>query len=152
MNIRAAFIHVIGDLIQSVGVLIAAIIIWVNPSLQIADPICTFLFSILVIGTTWMLVRDVVHVLMEGVPGHIDIDLVQHDLMSVKGVLKIHNLHIWSISSGRVALNVHVVAKDDIMPHSLLEKCRAVAEKYGIQHSTIQVENSDCRTHSNHSH
>jgi len=108
MNVRAALIHVIGDLVQSIGVLIAAFVIKYWPELRIADPICTFLFSGLVLATTIGLVRDASHVLMEGVPRNIDYNQVRFDLKTIDGVLAVHDLHIWSLTLDRNALTVHL--------------------------------------------
>ncbi|CAG2120629.1 unnamed protein product, partial [Medioppia subpectinata] len=108
MNVRAALIHVIGDLIQSVGVLIAALIIHLRPDYKIADPICTFIFSVLVMFTTYGIMRDAVYVLMEGFPRHMDYTAVKKDLMDIDGVHSVHSLHIWSLTMSRQTLSVHL--------------------------------------------
>lgn len=139
INVSAAFIHVLGDAIQSVGVMIAAGLIWYNPDYKIADPICTFLFSIVVLFTTTRLIRQSVAVLMEGVPEGISPDEVEENLLNINGVIDIHDLHIWSLSVGKPSLSVHILANDD--SKLVLTDCtKMLAEKYNIHHSTIQVE------------
>jgi len=139
LNVKAAFIHVVGDAIQSFGVMIAAAFIWYEPEWRIADPLCTFLFSILVLFTTTRLIKQSVAVLMEGVPEGLDPDEVEQALMDVPGVLAVHDLHIWSLSVGKPSLSVHLYCRDDAA-HVLAAANRMCAKKYNIHHSTIQVE------------
>lgn len=108
MNVRAALIHVIGDLVQSIGVLIAAIVIKFEPSFRLADPICTFLFSGLVLATTVGLIRDGVTILMEGVPRSIEYSSLRRDLKSIDGVRSVHSLHAWSLTLDKNAIAVHL--------------------------------------------
>ena len=138
VNVRAAMIHVIGDIIQSIGVLIAAIIIFFFPDYTICDPICTFLFSILVMFTTIPIVGDCVNVLMEGSPQNIDTEKVINDINKIEGVEDTHDLHIWSLSLGKPALSVHLKTTQ---PSNTLKKAtKLIKDKYQIFHSTIQVE------------
>src|SRR4051812_48486353 len=139
MNVKAALIHVIGDALQSVGVMIAAGLIWYNPDWHVADPLCTFLFSILVLFTTTRLIKQSVGVLMEGVPEGINPDEVEEALKNVPGVLAVHDLHIWSLSVGKPSLSVHLYCSDDAS-HVLAAANRMCAAQYNIHHSTIQVE------------
>ena len=98
MNIRAAFIHLVGDTIQSIGVIISALVIYFfGQDYTIADPICTFVFSILVMFTTIPLTRECINVLMEGTPLTIEIDNFRSELLKVEGVLDVHDLHVWSL-------------------------------------------------------
>jgi solute carrier family 30 (zinc transporter), member 2 len=101
--VQAAFIHVVGDLVQSIGVVIASIIIWVDPRAHLADPICTFLFSILVLFTTVNILRQAGGTLLNAVPAHIDFDAVMADFRALPGVTDVHDLHIWTISSRTVS-------------------------------------------------
>ena len=139
-----AFIHVIGDFVQTIGVLIAGIIIWVEPSLVIADPICTFIFSIIVLVTTIGILRDTLHVLMEGVPLDVEIVSVVNDLRAIPGVADVHDLHIWSITMGRAALTVHLRLESGadaaVGTRVLHEAERVICGKYKIHHTTIQIE------------
>lgn len=108
INVRAAFIHVLGDFFQSLGVLIASLVIYFFPNYRIIDPICTFFFSIIVLITTLTIMRDVLNVLMEGIPKGIDIKEVQRTLLNIDGVRKVHNLRIWSLSLDKAALSTHL--------------------------------------------
>ncbi|CAB3986478.1 zinc transporter 2 [Paramuricea clavata] len=108
VNVRAAFIHVIGDLCQSLGVLIAALIIKFKPNWSIADPICTFVFSVIVLFTTITVLRDALLVLMEGTPKGIDLNEIKERLEKIEGVRALHDLHVWSLTVGTTALSAHV--------------------------------------------
>ncbi|XP_070547005.1 proton-coupled zinc antiporter SLC30A2-like [Ptychodera flava] len=141
INVRAAFIHVLGDLIQSVGVLVAAYIIKYRPEAKIVDPICTFIFSILVLFTTLNILKDAVHVLMEGAPKDIDYNKVKEDLMAIQGVQMAHSLHIWSLTMSKPALAVHLAIDPSADSHRILRMAtRKMRNKYQIHHTTIQVE------------
>ncbi|CAN7988872.1 unnamed protein product, partial [Ixodes hexagonus] len=109
LNVRAAFIHVLGDLIQSVGVLLAAIIIYFCPSCGMVDPICTLMFSVIVLVTTLAILKEALNVLMEGIPRSVDYRQVRAMLLSVRGVARVHDLHIWSLSLDKLAVSAHVV-------------------------------------------
>ena len=136
--------HAIGDLIQSVGVAIAGALIWWqsdvngNHQWQLADPICTFLFSILVLATTWGLIGSSVHVLMEGTPEGCDPEAIGSALRSIPNVTRVHELHIWSITVGVPSLSVHLETPE---PSLSLQAARALlADEFGITHVTIQTE------------
>lgn len=141
LNLRAAMIHVIGDLLQSVGVLVAAGLIWWKPEWKIADPICTFLFSILVLLTTVRIVRESFHVLMEGTPEGIDLLDVSHVLKGLHQVDNVHDLHIWSIKIGRPALSVHLRILPEADDALVLRQAQELLlNAFNICHSTIQIE------------
>lgn len=158
INLRAAFIHVIGDLVQSVGVLIASGVIWYNENWRIADPICTLLFSVIVIVSTFFICRDILNILMEGksdgfvfhtiiilgAPKNINIEDVYKDLHSVQGVERAHDLHVWAISPGNSALTAHVTVNPDQCQQRILVQIQEIlCSKYTIHHSTIQVEKNE---------
>ncbi|EYB91649.1 hypothetical protein Y032_0203g1812 [Ancylostoma ceylanicum] len=107
VNVRAAFIHVIGDLIQSIGVLIAALVIKFT-GWELADPICTFFFSVIVLFTTIHVLRDIFFVLMEATPRHMDFNAVKEDLSALENVQSVHDLHMWSLNMDKTALSVHL--------------------------------------------
>eukprot|EP00117_Sycon_ciliatum_P009729 scpid57515/ scgid11904/ Zinc transporter 2; Solute carrier family 30 member 2 len=143
INVRAAFIHVIGDMVQSVGVLIAAYIIYYYPQYSIVDPICTFLFSGLVLLTTLSVFRDGIHVLMEGSPKNISYSSVKSDLEAIEGVMMAHSLHMWCLTMGKSALAVHLVVEPgrSALQQEVLEKAQNIARnKYNMIHTTVQVE------------
>ncbi|XP_037516486.1 zinc transporter 2 isoform X2 [Rhipicephalus sanguineus] len=141
INIRAAFIHVLGDLLQSIGVLISAYIIKYNSQYKIADPICTFIFSALVLFTTVSILRDAVFILMEGFPRDLSYNTVKSALQSIKGVRMAHSLHVWSLTANRCALAVHLAIDPDTDQAAVLQAAQKLVRKsFGIHSSTIQVE------------
>ncbi|RCH92551.1 hypothetical protein CU097_009740 [Rhizopus azygosporus] len=143
INLRAAALHVIGDLLASVGVLISSIILIFKPDYTIVDPLCTFLFSILVLYTTYHLVKDSLAVLMEGVPGNIHPDLIEKSLLGVPGVIAVHDLHVWTLSPGKYSLTAHIKVDHtaDISYDEVLSKGQhIVCDVYGVHHSTLQIE------------
>ncbi|KAI9219974.1 cation efflux protein, partial [Blastocladiella britannica] len=146
MNLRAAVIHIIGDIVSSLGVIISSVIVTFWPEWVIVDPICTFLFSVIVMFTTFRLVKDSMVVLMEGTPSHIDPAAVEHDLASVPFVVSVHDLHIWTLTVGKEALAVHLcVSRSASDPSHVADGVLAAAHeilctKYGVHHATIQIE------------
>ena len=141
VNLRASFIHILGDAIQNIGVLIAGIIIYFFPKYSIADPICTYVFSIIVGFTTINILKDCIFVLMEGSPVDIDIDELENDLKKIKGVKEIHDLHVWSLSIGKINLSCHICCDN---PQKTLTKAKKmIKKKYKIDHITIQVEDNN---------
>lgn len=125
-------------MIQSIGVILAAGLIWVNPSLKLADPIITFIFSVIVMITTIRIVRDCIRVLMEATPSHINIEEFKEKLKSVQGVIGIHDFHIWSLSEDKPSMSAHIYTNMD--QQIVLKKATKVCRLYGIYHSTIQIE------------
>ena len=110
INVDAAFLHVLGDCLMSVGVIIAATIIYFFPSLWYADPLCTYLFSIIVFVTTLPIIKNIIIVMMEGAPKQIDVEKLREDIYRVCGedISDVHDLHVWTISVGKVSMTVHV--------------------------------------------
>ncbi|XP_029039598.2 zinc transporter 2-like isoform X1 [Osmia bicornis bicornis] len=146
INVRAAFIHVVGDFIQSVGVLIAALVIYFKPNWNIVDPICTFLFSILVMLTTVAIIKDVMNVLMEGIPKGFEYSQVESTFMQIEGVVKVHNLRIWALSLDKTALSAHLAIKPGTSPQDILRTAtRNIHDKYKFFEMTLQIEEFDER-------
>ncbi|XP_021056455.1 zinc transporter 2 isoform X1 [Mus pahari] len=140
-SVRAAFIHVIGDLLQSVGVLVAAYIIYFKPEYKYVDPICTFLFSVLVLGTTLTILRDVLLVLMEGTPKGVDFTTVKNLLLSVDGVEALHSLHIWALTVAQPVLSVHIAIAQNADAQAVLKVARdRLQGKFNFHTMTIQIE------------
>ncbi|XP_064470714.1 proton-coupled zinc antiporter SLC30A2-like isoform X2 [Ornithodoros turicata] len=141
INIKAALIHVLGDLLQSIGVLISAYIIKYKPQYKIADPICTFIFSALVMCTTIPIMRDAVIILMEGFPRDMNYVSLKSALQSIKGVRMAHSLHVWSLTLQKNALAVHLAVDEDADPNVVLAAAQSLLRsKFGIFTSTVQVE------------
>ncbi|KAL7829663.1 hypothetical protein AOLI_G00305480 [Acnodon oligacanthus] len=140
-SVRAAFVHVIGDLLQSVSVFVSALIIFFRPEYKIADPICTFLFSLFVLGTTFTIMRDILVVLMEGTPAGVNFKEVREQLLSVKGVKAVHNLHIWALTMNQAVLSAHVAIDDTAEPQLILrEITQSCFTTYSFHSVTIQLE------------
>ena len=142
--IRAAYIHILGDMIQSAGVLIAALIIYfyqdTNPGVRIVDPICTFCFAIVVLCTTFPVSRDCFYVLLESTPRDLDIESLYNDLSSIKGVISVHDIHLWNISIGRPSIALHIICES---PKDVLKIATQTCKNYGIKHCTIQTETKE---------
>ena len=145
LNVEGAFQHVIADLLGSVGVVISGSLVWAF-GWTLADPIVSVIIAVLILLSTWRLLSKVVHVLLEGVPEHIDLYRLCSTMEDVDGVVLIHDIHVWTIAQGYDALAAHVLV-DPAYPAADLEpvlrKLRKIAsEDFGIQHITIQVEQS----------
>lgn len=141
INVRAAFIHVIGDFIQSLGVLIAALVIYFEPTYAYIDPICTFIFSAIVLITTINIIRDATNVLMEGIPDGINFIEVREKLQKLPGVIRVHNLRIWSLSLDKIAISSHLVIDNSKTPSQALKLAiDTLKSSYNFFEVTIQVE------------
>jgi cobalt-zinc-cadmium efflux system protein len=140
MNVRGAYLHLLSDSLGSVGAIIAGAVLWWTDWRPI-DPIITLLFTGLMLVTSWSLVRDAVAVLMESSPPGVDPGQVLTDLRALTHVTDVHDLHIWTVSSGRLALSVHLIAQE---PGGLLQAAHAMLqERHKIIHTTIQIEHPD---------
>ena len=139
--IRAAYIHILGDMIQSTGVLLAALVIYffqdTHPGVRILDPICTFGFAIVVLCITFPVSRDCFYVLLESTPRDLDIESLYNDLNSIKGVISVHDIHLWNISIGRPSIALHIICDN---PNEILKIATQTCKNYGIKHCTIQTE------------
>ncbi|KAI3812874.1 hypothetical protein L1987_17587 [Smallanthus sonchifolius] len=141
INVQGAYLHVLGDSIQSIGVMIGAAVIWYNPNLKIIDPVCTLLFSIIVLYTTINMLRDILEVLMESTPREIDATSLERGLCEIDEVVAIHELHIWAITVGKVLLACHVRIRPEADADLVLDKVvDYIKREYNISHVTIQIE------------
>ncbi|KAJ3615768.1 hypothetical protein Zmor_012315 [Zophobas morio] len=152
INVRAAYLHVLGDLIQSLGVLIASVVLWIRPEFTIVDPICTLLFSVIVMLTTISITRDATLVLMEGTPRGFDRLALIAALEAIPGVAHTHDLHVWSLTTGKHAMAVHLQLEESAYlserRDTILVRAQHVAcRKFGVHHSTIQIESFGNRNH-----
>lgn len=140
LNIRSAFLHVLGDLLGSVGAIIAAILITVF-GWYIADPIASMIVSVLILYSGWNVLKESVNILMESKPTDIEYEEVIELLNSIDGVNDAHDLHIWMISSDFTLMTVHLCVEIDTDRDIILEKAKAlIHEKFGLKHVTIQIE------------
>ncbi|OAJ74067.1 cation transporter [Brevibacillus sp. SKDU10] len=142
LNIRSAFLHVLGDLLGSVGAILAGLLMW-KFNWYIADPIISVVVAVLIMLSAWRVTRDSVDVLMESTPASIDADQVSDALSKIEGVTSVHDLHIWTVTSGFDSLSCHLHVKDGLASYPILQKALHLLEhQFGITHSTIQIEDS----------
>ncbi|MEO8417540.1 MAG: cation diffusion facilitator family transporter [Methylophilaceae bacterium] len=140
INHRAAFLHVLGDLLGSVAALAAGAVIYFTGWMPI-DPILSLFICALILFSTIKLLREVLHVLMEGVPSHLDIAAVSQAMSTIPQVYEVHSVHIWGLSSEMTALSAHVVMHDMQAWHEVLEDLRHMLhERFDINHVTLQPE------------
>jgi cobalt-zinc-cadmium efflux system protein len=146
LNMRGAYLHVISDLLGSVGAVVAGATIVVT-GWNAADPVAGALIGVLILVSSWALVREAVDVLMEAVPAHIDVEALRRSLERVPGTDEVHDLHVWSLTTGRYALSAHAVvagdhADDDAILAAMADVC---ARDFQIEHVTIQIEHESRR-------
>lgn len=140
LNLRGAYLHVIGDLIGSVGAIIAALII-LTTGMTVADPIISMFVGLLILVGAWKLVRESVDVLLESVPAHIDLGAVRKAIDDIPGVDDVHDLHVWTVTSGFLAMSGHAVVQDPQDNQQVLHEIhRSMREQFGIAHITVQLE------------
>lgn len=140
LNIKAAFLHVIGDALGSAGVIIAALVMLFTGN-RLADPVISILIGLLIIYGAGRLVLEAVDILMEACPSHISLKAVEEALKRVAGVISVHDLHVWTVTSGLVAMSGHVVVAGEADSQQVLRKLRAMLEQeFRIMHTTLQVE------------
>ncbi len=146
LNIRGAYLHIVGDALSSIGVVIGGGII-IYTGWYLIDPILSILISMVIIYGSWNLVRESVNILLEAVPSHIDIDTVSAEIAQVKGVREAYHIHIWSITSGVYSLSAHVLIDDQLVSgcRNIIDEIRELLlKKFSILHSTIQLECDRC--------
>jgi cobalt-zinc-cadmium efflux system protein len=152
LNLRGAYLEVWGDLLGSVAVLAAAAVIAVT-GFEAADPIASALIGVLILPRTWRLLREAVDVLLEAAPKGVDLDEVRRHLLETPGVTDVHDLHVWTITSGLPVLSVHVVLERDADAGRVLDGLGAcLAGHFDIEHSTFQLEQPEHRGHEGATH
>ncbi|HMB53547.1 MAG TPA: cation diffusion facilitator family transporter [Thermoanaerobaculia bacterium] len=139
LNLRGAWLHVVSDLLGSVQALAAGAVIWAF-GWAWADPLAAVLIAVLIVASSWTLLRDSVNVLMEGTPRHLDAEEIAGAIAAVAGVDGVHDLHVWTITSGFESLSVHVHVADRDRQQVLDEVRDLVRDRFAIDHATIQVE------------
>ena len=144
LNIKGAWLHVVADTLGSAQAIVAGGLIWAF-GWNIVDPIASVLIAVLIVWSAWSLLRQSVNVLMEATPDHIDTDELASALAAVDGVVDVHDLHVWTITSGFESLTVHVTVADRPHAEVLYEVRELVHRRFGIEHSTVQIEGpEDC--------
>lgn len=149
LNVRGAYLHVLSDLLGSVAAIVAGLAVRYK-GWTIADPVASIVMTVLIVRGAWQLVRESVDVLLEAVPPHISLEAVRTALSEISGVRSVHDLHVWTVTSGMVAMSAHVVVPDAARHQGVLEAVYAAMARFGIHHVTVQVEGTamaDCAPH-----
>ncbi|WP_430487898.1 cation diffusion facilitator family transporter [Priestia flexa] len=142
VNLRSAYLHVLGDALGSVGALVAGLLMLLF-NWYIADPIISVVVALLILKSAWGVLTHSVHILMEGSPAHVDTNEIKGLLKEIDGVKDVHDIHVWTITSGLHSFSCHLQVSDDQDCQAILQKAlNLVKEQCGIEHSTIQVEKS----------
>lgn len=141
LNVRGALFHVVSDAIGSAGAIIASIIILFT-GYYAADPAISVVVGLLILSSSWVILRDAVDILLEGTPAHVNIVSLQGDLRGISGVESVHDLHVWTLTSGVLAMSCHVVvAKPEFSRNNVLAEIKELAhDRFHIDHTTVQLE------------
>lgn len=140
INIRSAYLHIISDALGSVGALAAGLIMSLF-SWYIADPIISVLVALLILRSAWGVIKQAFHILMEGTPQAVNLQEVREALLDIEGVTEVHDLHIWTITSGMDAVSGHLRIADGLSHSQVLQQAlQVVEERFGLRHATLQIE------------
>jgi cobalt-zinc-cadmium efflux system protein len=149
LNMHGAWLHLLTDALGSVAALLAGGLIWLK-GWNWVDPVASILIALLVIYSSWNLLKQAIAILMESTPAHLDVDQVRSAMVETPGAREVHDLHIWTITSGMVSLSAHVILADGHDQAATLESLRkSLHDRFGIDHITIQIEpdgQAACRT------
>ena len=145
LNARGAFLEVLSDFAGSAAVIVAGLVI-VLTGFGAADAIASVVIGVLIFPRTWRLLRDAVDVLLEATPKGIDMALVRSHILEARGVTEVHDLHVWTITSGMNVVSAHVIVEPDAQPAAVLDHlCDCLSGFFDIEHSTFQIETADRR-------
>ena len=139
LNARGAYLHVLGDLLASVGTLVAALLIHYTDWL-VADPIASILTTVLIMRGAWRLVKESVDILLESTPAHIPLTAVRGQLEAIPGIESVHDLHVWAVTPAVVAMSAHAIVREPEQHQHVLEHIHDAMRLFGIEHVTIQLE------------
>ena len=139
LNMKGAYLEVLADMVGSIGVIIAALIIRYTGWWQV-DPILAVLIGLWVLPRTWKLLSESLNILLEGVPQGVELDKIHSELTALPGVKEVHDLHVWAITSGLNSLTAHLLLESYPSDQTLQEQAAAVAKKHGIEHTNFQLE------------
>lgn len=143
VNLRSAYLHVLGDALGSVGAIIAGIVMYFF-DWYVADPIISVVVALLILKGAWGIIKQTIHILMEGTPITIDQQEVKQTLEAIEGVINVHDLHVWTITSGLDSLTCHLLIEDNQDEQRILQRAiQQIEKQFKIMHTTIQIEKSD---------
>jgi cobalt-zinc-cadmium efflux system protein len=151
LNARGAYLHVLGDLLASVGTIAAAIAIRYTGWLT-ADPIASILTTVLIMSGAWRLVRESVDILLESTPAHIPLPAVRGQLEAIPGIESVHDLHVWAVTPAVVAMSAHCIVREPAQHQHVLEHIHDAMRLFGIEHVTIQLERDEMLDREPHLH
>jgi cobalt-zinc-cadmium efflux system protein len=151
LNVRGAYLHVLGDLLGSVGTVAAALIIRFTGWLP-ADPIASIAVCLLILRSAWRLVHESVDVLLESTPSHISLGAVRAQLEAIPGIESVHDLHVWTVSSGMIAMSAHAIVREPERHQHVLEHVHDAMRLFGIGHVTVQLERREMYEREMHLH
>lgn len=146
LNLRSAFLHLLGDVFSTLGAVFAGIGIWLT-GLNGLDPLASFLIGLLILWNAWAILKETVEILLEGAPRGVDMSMIVRDLMRIPAVRGVHDLHVWSLSQSLRMLSAHIVTDDMPIGEAaaiLTEIKNVVHQRYGIIHTTLQLECAGC--------
>jgi cobalt-zinc-cadmium efflux system protein len=146
MAVRAIFIHVVSDIVGSLGVLIAGALVYFT-RWHLADPLVSIFIAVLILFGSWGLIREGVDILMEAVPANIDLDQLRSSLLEVVGTEEVHDLHVWCLTAREFALSAHAVVSDQVDSDRVLSDMSEVLARFNIHHMTVQLERDSRRQH-----
>ena len=151
LNLRGAYLHVLADLLGSVATVAAAVAVRTTGWL-LADPIASILVTLLIVRGAWHLVRESVNVLLEYTPAHLPVASVRAQLEAIPGIESVHDLHVWTVTSGVVAMSVHAIVRDPTRHQHVLEHVHDAMRLFGIEHVTVQLESREMYEREKHLH
>jgi cobalt-zinc-cadmium efflux system protein len=151
LNARGAYLHVLGDLLASIGTIVAAILIRFTGWLM-ADPIASMLTTVLIMIGAWRLVRESIDILLESAPAHIPLPAVRGQLEAIPGIESVHDLHVWAVTPAVVAMSAHCIVREPERQQHVLEHIHDAMRLFGIQHVTIQLERDEMLDRERHLH
>ncbi len=143
LNVRAAFMHVLGDALGSVGAIVAGVVM-LTSGWYLADPLVSAGIGVLILYSSWGIVRESVDILMQGTPREMRLQDIEQCLLGIHGVHQVHDLHVWTLTSGRYLLSVHLVVAGNNEPRPIIDAAQLrLRERFGIGHTTVQVDPED---------
>jgi cobalt-zinc-cadmium efflux system protein len=148
INIRAAYLEILGDSLVTFGVMVASVIMYFTHWYMV-DPLISGLIGLLILPRTWLLLSECTNILMEGTPAHVDLTELRGAMLAVEGVTEVHDIHVWTITSGLDAMSGHVRIDERANAEPVLDSLtKVLKDQFGLHHTTIQVEQVSCGSHS----